>query len=89
MPELSAHTTVDDAHVYLGFTTGADGAGNSFFASDLNLDRGESFDLDRAKPSGQGTLLYDRPGGKVASVTFGFRGAGASECRANGVATGG
>jgi hypothetical protein len=89
VPRLTAHTTVDDVYVSLAFTTGIDGFGQAFVDSDLDLDRGESFSLDRGRASGQGTLLYTRPNGKVVSVTYGFERSGSSFCRASGVAAGG
>jgi hypothetical protein len=89
VPRLTAHTTVDNVYVSLAFTTGVDGFGQTFVDSDLDLDRGESFSLDRGRSSGQGTLLYTRPNGKVVSVTYGFRKSGTFDCRASGVATGG
>jgi hypothetical protein len=54
-PTLIARTAVDNAFADVGFITGSDGFGSSFYAPDPDFDRGESFDLDRNRVFGNGS----------------------------------
>jgi hypothetical protein len=88
--QLTARTTVDNALVDLGFTTGSDGFGSSHFVNDGDFDKVDVFDLDRGRYFGRGTLVYSRPGGTTVSVTYGFHLASPTgNCYAHAVATGG
>jgi hypothetical protein len=87
-PELAAETTVDGATVHLGFTTGSEPSGSSFFAADPSFMTGEVFDLDRNRAFGAGRLVYSNPRGRVVSVDYSFF-EGPSACTAHGVAVGG
>jgi hypothetical protein len=84
---LIARTTVDNAFADLGFVTGADGFGSSFYTLDADFDTGEAFDLDRNRLFGSGSFLYTTPAGAVVSVSYGFT--STSTCFAHGVVTGG
>jgi hypothetical protein len=86
-PQLSARTTVNNAHIDLGFTTGVDGFGSSFYAQDTDFDVGNVLDLDRGRVFARGTLVYSTPGAAVVTVTYGFY--GSSVCFAHAVAVGG
>jgi hypothetical protein len=85
---LFARTTVDNAFADVGFITGSDGFGSSFYSPDPDFDTGETFDLDRNRSFGSGSFVYATPAGAVVSVSYGFWVSGVG-CFAHGVVTGG
>jgi hypothetical protein len=87
-PALSARTLVNNATVQLGFITGAEGAGSSFVSSMNDFDKGATFDLDRGRVFGHGSLIYRNPNGRVVTLTYTFSLGGAA-CIAAGTAVGG
>jgi hypothetical protein len=86
-PQLDLRTTKQNAAVTLSFTSGVDGAGESFHVDDPDLDPGGDLDLDQGRPFGVGTVTYSRPNGRVVTLSYGFE--EGTECFAHGVALGG
>jgi hypothetical protein len=72
-PRLIATTTVNHASITLGFISGSQGFGNSYFASDDAFQKGELFDLTQGGSDfAEGTAVYSTPGGSVVNLNFGF-----------------
>lgn len=90
-PELTATTTVDNASIELGFTTGyVNSSSRSFVASDSSFNKGESFSLTQGATFGHGSVTYTTLGGKAVTLTFGsFESPDtANNCLVQGVALG-
>jgi hypothetical protein len=85
-PRLIATTTVNHASITLGFISGSQGFGNSYFASDDDFQKGELFDLTQGGSDfAEGTAVYSTPGGSVVNLNFGFD-SQTQKCLAHGLA---
>ena len=84
-PRLIATTTVNHASITLGFISGSQGFGNSYFASDDDFQKGELFDFTQGGLDfAEGTAVYSTPGGSVVNLSFGFD-SQAQHCLAHGL----
>ena len=85
-PRLIATTTVSQASITLGFISGSQGFGNSYFTSDDAFQKGELFDLTQGGSDfAEGTAVYSTPGGSVVNLNFGFD-SQTQKCLAHGLA---
>jgi hypothetical protein len=84
-PRLIATTTVNHASITLGFISGTQGFGNSYFASDDDFQKGELFDLSQGGVDfAEGTTVYSTPSGSVVNLNFGFE-SQTQKCLAHGL----
>jgi len=85
-PRLIATTTVNHASITLGFISGSQGFGNSYFTSDDDFQKGDLFDLSQGGLDfAEGTAVYSTPGGSVVNLNFGFD-SQTQKCLAHGLA---
>jgi hypothetical protein len=82
-PTLVATSSVDHADITMGFITGTDGFGTSFFDLDRDFNPGEIFDLSHDRHFGEATAVYSTPGGRVVTLNYGLHD---TPCYAHGIA---
>ena len=82
-PRLVATSSVHHADITMGFTTGSDGFGSSFFDTDRDFNPGDIFDLSHDREFGEATVVYSTPDGRVVSLNYGIHD---SPCYAHGLA---
>jgi hypothetical protein len=88
---LLARSLANNADLRIGVLSGK--APNAAVSGTANFDIGTSIDMRAGKPTGVGTLVYNRREGQTITVTYSFAGArtlgGFRGCAFAGMATGG